>query len=208
MANVRDTWGRGRARRWAVPTLVAALALGGCSGDDDTADEQPPATDTSDVADEPTDDTAATSDGDAAAADTTPAAAVPAPTAGPDEVHELAMLDNGVQIAIGTAWVDADLVGVPIVAWNGTTDEVAFGDRPPELSDNASGSTWDYEFQPPTANTELRVPSGEVLRGTLVFSHTGDELPDDPGRFNLELRQLGDGSPAHLFRDLPFTPVG
>jgi hypothetical protein len=117
-------------------------------------------------------------------------------------------LDSGVQLHVAPVEVDGDLVRVPLQAWNGTADDVEVAASEPELTDNADNR---YEYRPPDANQPLRVESGDVIRGTLVFELIDDgwdedEPPQVGSRFHLHLNRYTSAQPQAEITDL--APAG
>jgi hypothetical protein len=127
-----------------------------------------------------------------------------APAASPQSTQgQLEALDSGVQVHVDSVEVDGDVVRVPLEAFNGNHDEVQLGASQPELTDNADNR---YEYRPPETNQELLIPSGDVLRGIMVFEIVDpgweDESPEPGTRFHLHVNPHRMGQPSAEFTDL------
>jgi hypothetical protein len=120
---------------------------------------------------------------------------------------QLEALDSGVQVHVDTVGVDGGVVRVSVAALNGNHEEVQLGRSEPELTDNADNR---YEYRPPETNQELLIPSGDMLRGTMVFEIVDpgweDESPEPGTRFHLRVNPHGMGQPSAEFTDL--APTG
>jgi hypothetical protein len=125
------------------------------------------------------------------------------PAASQPAQAQLQALDSGVQVYVDSVEVDGGVVRVPVGAFNGNHDEVQLGASAPELTDNADNR---YEYRPPETNQELLIPSGDVLRGTMVFEIIDpgweDESPEPGTRFHLHVNPFRSGQPSAEFTDL------